>query len=417
MTQELSDTIPEKVKLVAIVTRRGDRSLSYHHRLKQLDQFLVQNIRFWKPHPFKIERPGWCLEQPELTHALLGLDDSSLASYAADSSALISFISDYIPQMAVIPSMVELPATTHQHDCEIESHLNTGIPGRKWEQIRALYQSLENPHCGIIEWCGGKGYLGRLLSEKWEQPVITLEYNQLLVDAGRSLADKFNVNQQFKHVDVINGATDIYLRRNHAIALHACGDLHRQLIHQIINTKAASFSIVPCCYHLGRNIRYTPFTDGLKLNISRETLRLAVSETVTAHHNEINQRNQDMAWKLAFQQLRTELTGCPDYQSFKPVPKAWLKEGFQGYCQKLCEREKLILPDVLEWSQWECKGEARHHDVMRLQLLRQCFKRVLELWLIMDMAVYLQGQAYHVKVDEFCQRSLTPRNILIQGSH
>ena len=389
--------------------------MSFHSRLKQLDQLLVENRVLWQEHPFKTECPEWCYGHPELTQALLGLDESSLNHYAADSDALITFISDYIPQLAVIPSLTDLPNTIQKQECAAGLHLNTGIPGRKWMQIRALCQSLENPHCGVIEWCGGKGYLGRLLCEKWMQPVTTLEYNQDLVDAGLLLAGKFKVDQQFKHVDVLHDATDRYLRNHHAIALHACGDLHRELVHQIIKNKVPSFSIVPCCYHLGRDAHYNPFNGDLKLNISREALRLAVSETVTAHHNEIQKRDQDMAWKLAFQQLRIEISGDTDYQSFKPVPKAWLKEGFQAYCQKLCERESVRLPEYVDWNNWERKGDKRQHDVMRLQLLRQCFKRALELWLIMDMVVYLQAHGYNMKAHIFCPRSLTPRNIILEG--
>jgi len=236
-----------------------------------------------------------------------------------------------------------------------------------------------------------------------------------LVEAGTALTDKHGVNQQFKQVDVLHDPVTEYLDDRHAIALHACGDLHRELITRIIDANTPGFTIVPCCYHLGRNKNYTPFTTGLKLQLPREALRMAVNETVTAHHNEIKQRNQDMAWKLGFQELRKNLTGSPAYQCFKPVPKTWLKDNFEAYCQKLCHREQLTLPTQLDWHDWERRGYKRQFDVMRLQLIRQCFKRVLELWLIMDMAVYLENSGYSVSVSVFCDRALTPRNIMIAG--
>jgi len=75
----------------------------------------------------------------------------------------------------------------------------------------------------------------------------------------------------------------------------------------------------------------------------------------------------------------------------------------------------LPLPTAVDWHAWESCGYKRRHDVMRLQLLRHCFKRVLELWLIMDMAVYLQERDYMVSVGVFCDKTLTPRNIMIEG--
>ncbi len=389
--------------------------MPHHTRLKQLDALLVETQSLWQPQPFKKARPEWCNLYPKLNQALLDLDESSLAHYAANNEALITFISSYIPQLAEIPSLIELPATTQKQQREIDSRLNAGIPGRKWQQITSLYQSIENPGCAITEWCGGKGYLGRLLCKQWQQPVTTLEYQQSLVEAGAALAEKYQLKQQFKKVDVLNAPVVKQLSNHHTIALHACGDLHRELIRQIIDTKMPSFSIVPCCYHLGRENNYTVFNPDLKLNLSREELRLAVNETVTAHSHEIQKRDQDMAWKLGFQQIWQELSGSSDYHCIKPVTKTWLKDGFKSYCQKLSQREQLPLTDDMDWDYWENRAYQRQHDVMRLQLLRQCFKRVLEVWLIMDMAVYLESHAYSVDIHQFCERSLTPRNILIEG--
>ena len=389
--------------------------MSYRARLKQLDKLLVESKALWQPHPFKTVRPQWCQKYPQLSRALLDMDESSLSLYASDDEALNTFISAYIPELAVIPSLIELPATTRIEQSAIDPRLNAGIPGRKWQQITSLYQSIENPERPITEWCGGKGYLGRLLSRQWQQAVLTLEYNPQLLEAGTALADKFKVQQQFRKVDVLNDPTAAQLNKRHAIALHACGDLHRELIDQIIKANVPGFTIVPCCYHLGRDREYKAFNRGLELNLCRESLRLSVNETVTAHNNEIEKRNLDMAWKLGFQQLREALSGSSAYQPFNPVPKAWLKEGFKDYCQKLCQREGVTLPAEVDWHEWESRGYKRQHEVMRLQLLRQCFKRVLELWLIMDMAVYLQDNGYSVSVHVFCERALTPRNIVIEG--
>lgn len=275
---------------------------------------------------------------------------------------------------------------------------------------------MANPHQAITEWCGGKGYLGRILSTQWQQPVTTLEIDPQLIRDGIAFADQYSIRQQFRQMDVFTDACAPYLHDHYPIALHACGDLHRELVKHLAHSDTTGFTIVPCCYHLGREQKYTPFNKQLQLRINREELRLAVNETVTAHHHEIGKRDQDSAWKLAFQQLRHSLAGIPEHTPFKPVPKAWLNDGFEGYCRKLSYREKLSLPANTDFCYWEEQGNQRHHEVVRLQLLRHCFKRTLELWLMLDMAVHLQKHGYCVNIATFCERTLTPRNILLQGA-
>lgn len=297
----------------------------------------------------------------------------------------------------------------------VRARLSAGIHGRKWQQIRALYNALENPQRPVTEWCGGKGYLGRLLASQWQQPVMTLEYQPELVASGTALAKKFGVNQLSKRVDVVNDPVAAFLHHRHTIALHACGDLHRLLVEQLIATRAPGFAIVPCCYHLGQAEAYTPFTAGLQLRLSRESLRLAVNETVTAQRYEVEQHRRDMAWKLGALQLRAFITGDDGYQPFLPVARAWLKDDFSSFCRKLFAREGWPLSDDVDWLHWQGEGERRAREVARLQLVRHAFRRVLELWLVMDMAVHLEQHGYRVSVSTFCERVLTPRNILIEG--
>ena len=48
-----------------------------------------------------------------------------------------------------------------------------------------------------------------------------------------------------------------------------------------------------------------------------------------------------------------------------------------------------------------------------LELLRGLFRRPLEVWLLLDRALYLQEQGYRVRLGQFCPAQLTPRNLLL----
>ena len=61
------------------------------------------------------------------------------------------------------------------------------------------------------------------------------------------------------------------------------------------------------------------------------------------------------------------------------------------------------------------QGEALFWEMEKLSLVQQVFRRPLEIWLALDRAIYLQEQGYEASIEEFCERSITPRNLLIHG--
>jgi hypothetical protein len=223
------------------------------------------------------------------------------------------------------------------------------------------------------------------------------------------------VEQRFKRVDALSAAVTGTVAGHHAVALHACGELHRSLLRESVSSDVEAFDIAPCCYYLGAGEVYRPFTRSLQLELSRDDLRLAVTETVTAVGREVAKRDQEMAWKLGYDQLRREQCGVERYLPIKPIKKAWLGEDFAAFCRRLAEREKRVLPAQTDWGHYEQLGWQRQAEVMRLSLVRAAFRRSLEMWLVLDMANYIAANGYRVSLATFCSRELTPRNILISA--
>ena len=61
------------------------------------------------------------------------------------------------------------------------------------------------------------------------------------------------------------------------------------------------------------------------------------------------------------------------------------------------------------------RGEALRRKVERLELVRRTFSRPLELWLALDMALFLQetGDYQTVRLQRLCDRTVTPRNVAV----
>ena len=56
---------------------------------------------------------------------------------------------------------------------------------------------------------------------------------------------------------------------------------------------------------------------------------------------------------------------------------------------------------------------VRRGEVRRLELIRHAFRRALEIWLVLDLALGLEDAGFEATVGTFCPRSLTPRNLMV----
>ncbi|WP_135622436.1 methyltransferase, partial [Solemya pervernicosa gill symbiont] len=132
---------------------------------------------------------------------------------------------------------------------------------------------------------------GRPLADHWQSSVATYERDETLCREGEMLAERARLSQRFYPVDVLSASMPP-LTDQHAVALHACGELHRGLLRKVVNEALPAVDLAPCCYHLGAEDEYTPFTTVSQLGLCRDDLRLAVTETLTAPGRDINQRDR-----------------------------------------------------------------------------------------------------------------------------
>ena len=382
-------------------------------RQRHLDGLLPAFRDLWHPQPFREIRPAWCARHPDLARELLDLTDAEAARLNDDSAAALGWLARYRPG---VDELVPLAAVAARYVSPLRSHgphWAWEIPGRKQRQIEAFASASACAGHPILDWCGGKGHLGRLLALEWEQPVRTLEIDPALCAAGEGLARRAGVRQDFAVADALTAAAQPHAGE-HAVALHACGELHRRLVREGASWGLARIDVVPCCYYRGATDDYVPLSGETTLALTRDDLRLAVTETVTSAPREGRQRDRGIAWKLGFDAYR-RASGEPDYRSFKPVPESWLRGSFADFLAAMAAREGLPVPGPAPAAEFEQAGWRRHAEVMRLSVVRHAFRRTLEVWLVLDLACFLEHRGYAVELGTFCERQLTPRNLLLSA--
>lgn len=383
-------------------------------RFHALGRMLDAHALLWRPAPFHEPRPAWCRRYPGFTTRLLALDDAEVERLADNNAALIDFAARHLglPELLTLHPLIELPCTTAAAAAADEPGQAHAVPGRKQAEVAAFAAAVGEGGPTVLEWCAGKGHLGRALAVA--RPVVSLEWDDALCAAGRELAARAGVDQSFVEIDVLAADVAAHLPGRHAVALHACGELHLALLRQGAAAAVPALDLSPCCYYRIPSRDYAPLNPDAGLRLSRDELHLAVTETVAAGARDRRLRDRDQAWKLAFLELRNA-AGIARGTTFKPVPAAWYAAGFVAWMQRLAARESLALPAAVDWNALEQRGYERMREVRRLELLRLAFRRPLEIWLALDRVVFLERQGYAVSLGEFCPRAVTPRNLLISA--
>jgi hypothetical protein len=380
------------------------------HR-RQLDTALLAWRQLWHPQPFREARPAWCEQWPALTAALLALSDADAAHLNDDAPAALRWLAAYLPEVDGLLPLIDIPVAENTPPSVPGERWAWEIPGRKRAQIEAFASAVQPGGAGVIDWCGGKGHLGRLLGLAWQQPVHTLEIDAALCADGEQLAGRIGLDHRFLERDAL-AVADWPRPGQQAVALHACGNLHRRLVEHGAGAGVARFDVAPCCYYRGVDTHYQPLSAGGQLQLSRDDTRLAVTETVTASPRLTRQRDHGIAWKLAFTAWREQVGGVA-YKTFKPVPAPWLRGSFADFLANMAVREGLPAPDQRHLDAIEAAGWQRLREVLRLSIPRHAFRRALELWLVLDLADYLGERGYEPSLSTFCDRQLTPRNLLL----
>ena len=381
-------------------------------RFLELQVLLDHLGDFWRPAPFHVRSPGWCDQQPELAAAVRALDDSRLEHFRTDPTAASIWLAPYLPELDGLKALCVTPRLPERALPAIDAHLDWTVPGRKREQIEAFVSRSPKDDKPLLEWCSGKGHLGRHAALRDRVPVTSLELDPVLCEQAGALATRAGVAQTVVCEDALSANAQSRVRNHTVLALHACGELHRSLVRNAPHAGAHAYRIAPCCYHRGAGDLYQPLNPHASLSLDSRALRLAVTELVTAPTRDRRRLARDQVWKLGFIALRNALEGEAQ-RSFKPVPPDWLRGDFQDFCTRLAAREALNLPASVDWQHWESEGRRRRDEMVRLEVVRHAFRRPLEVWLALDITLALEHAGFSVKIGTFCERSLTPRNLML----
>ncbi|MEZ8039522.1 MULTISPECIES: methyltransferase [Vibrio] len=394
-----------------------------HSRFKILDSFLLEHQIYWRSEPFHLcqthDQPWTDVNLP-LVDWLDGLSIERIQTLKEQPQVLISELMRFLPELGNANQHIQFDNSALV-GLDLPRGTADGIPGRKLQQIVAMGEASLKEHHGKewLEWCSGKGFLGRILSQQSDQKVTSFEWQQSLCESGQKIADDQKLEMDFVQGDAFSKDADrVFNSNQHAVALHACGDLHVELVKKSVSHGLPAVTISPCCYHLIRDESYQAMSSVAKssaLTLSKSDLRIPLQETVTGGERVKRHRQLEMSYRLGFSQLLKGELGVDEYIPVPSIKKSELSAGFESFCCWASEVKDISLGSDIDFDSYLIQGEALFWEMEKLSLVQQVFRRPLEVWLALDRAIYLQEQGYQASIEEFCERSVTPRNLLIHG--
>jgi hypothetical protein len=435
------------------------QQFTYSQQFNNLNQLLEKSAALWQVRAFEVNALPWAQDFPQLAEAVWALADDELDGLDAEQSLLVKALSPALSQdlralgqdwdLSLLTTAIADIAITDTTKVDKvqdrglsfddEAHFSAHIKGRKWQQITAFVQHLPQLNLPVLEWCAGKGHLGRLIAKARGAEVVSLEWQAPLCEAGQAFADKWQLSQTFicadafaigaehraiatvetpvEHPSAANPLTTHPLTaQQQAVALHACGDLHVRLLTLAAQAGTQALAISPCCYHLIQASHYQPLSilaQQSRLKLNRHDLQLPLQQSVIANPKQQALRHQEIAWRLGFDALQRECRQIDEYLPLPSLKQSQLSGSFTDFCLWAAETKAVNFAKNRDFEAWLDVGRQRQQLTRRIDLVAHLFRSALEQWLILDRACFLQEQGYGVCVGEFCANSVTPRNTLI----
>ncbi len=398
--------------------------------LSQLDTLLVQSCELWQVKAFDCDALPWQERFPHLAECVWSLDDCELDNIDKVQADLLAYLlpslkadlADLGLEWRLELLDIKAPSTqTHQSEVigqQDAGHFSAGIKGRKWAQINAFTQQIDNGQSEVLEWCAGKGHLGRLIAKAYDRQVVSLEWQQGLCEAGEVFAKQWQLPQRFICADAFDAQQSELKVEQQVVALHACGDLHVRLLHLATKAGTRDIAISPCCYHLIQAQEYQAMSRlGIKseLRLTRHDLQLPLQQSTIANEKQLSLRHKEIAWRLGFDCLQRDVREVSQYLPIPSIKQSQLSGEFATFCVWAAEQKAVTLPKVVDFEHFLHLGIERQKLTRRVDLVAHLFRAVFEHWLLLDRVCFLEEQGYQVSLEAFCDNAITPRNSLIKA--
>ena len=362
------------------------------------------------------DKEKWLIDSKKSFSPLLGKSSKS-------SSELYDLFSD-------LSKHTKVNSYLPNHN-ELKSHEISGIKIKKQHEINSLIIFLktlnekESKINSFIDIGGGKGHLSRLLSEKMGVKSNCIEMNKDLIIKGMSLLSKehdVNFIHYFLPAENVNKATKLLSSLNDqqkcmCIGLHTCGPLANTILKSSTASKISKVLNFGCCY-----LKLPPSqTPGISeqgkmfsIPLSKYALNLATRAHTGSTWDDFLMKKRVKYYRYGLHLFLYHELGIKNFLNVGDGKRIDYQKSFGHYAlNKLKKIKKNKEFDEILLNQWFDSPwlQQKIEEMFCMNIIRWQFGRAIELWILLDRACYMEENHYEVKLEEFFDEKISPRNI------
>jgi SAM-dependent methyltransferase len=293
-----------------------------------------------------------------------------------------------------------------------------GETPRKRAQISAfgaLVLPLTAHAARVVDVGSGHGHLTREIAERTGLPVVGFDRDVALVGRARVLSS--GASPTFAVSDVLRDGLTLSAG-DCVIGLHACGELGDMMVTSVARSPGAMLALVGCCLQKRRQTSRRPLCDHASrasLDLRRGLLGLS---NLSARDDGVEASRVE---NLAARERRLALNRLLS-EGGQPLR---LGAELAGLNRRVAQRDLSHLVErafelrgrptpprkaVDEAASWARREHAR---ARRLSLPRAMLARVLEVYVLLDRAAYLEQHGFLVEVGELFPMAVSARNLAL----
>jgi len=367
--------------------------MNFPSRIKYLSSVLIENYSLWQP-AFGSDATPHC------TSPTGKIEVVPFVKYSQSGNSLVSFQ---------------------------KSHFCSGIKGRKLQQITDFISSIRGEFDAktptpLFDYCCGKAHLSRLASQVLNiSKIHGVEFDMSLVTQAQSLCEQQGLAHDIHCDDALKRNYQLP-KSGHILAMHACGELHTTLLEEAVQQKVTHISLSPCCYHKRFNTPYQPLSKIARatgLNLNNHNIKLAVRGATTSSQGERTAFHTLRTLRLVFDSYCREFLKCDYYTPLPSLPLSAARLSISEFIKQACELKNLPLLALsqIEIEHLKTAGKERYQAELHREETSQQFQPLLEEWIVLDLALFLEEHNYAVDITRFCDPRVTPRNYLLKAKY
>lgn len=389
--------------------------MNYSNHFEKVKSFLskhhyIFDVEVLKRYPEDIE-PYYL----NLSREIINLSNEELALFESNINTNDKFSEELNSLLSEIKNLIEIPCEDIKESM-LDKNLSRKLNPKKKHELSTLKTLFDNSETSIVfDIGGGVGHLSNIFVANQDKEAICIDMNKDFIESGKLKIKRWLPSHMDK-VKFINKkigkSLELNLTDSSLIAgLHSCGSLSVDIVKYFSSKKTGKLLNFGCCYHqLGKDYNISEQSKINPLNITNNALHLATRSYAYTTEVEVIQRRSVKMFRYALHHLGMKYFN-DEFITLGNGKKEDYNGDFSSYVYKYYKKSQSLSKDEIETFYKDESIQTVINENFYLDFIRALFGRVIEVYLLLDRALYLEESGVSPKLIQIFDRKLSPRNI------